>query len=92
MTGNNTEWEYTCNRCWGAGKLDWIEMAMGKPQPIRKLDANWKMETHADIEAMYSCDFEKEIIDAMGKEIAEKVDEEILGKIINLSVTKSKLR
>ena len=22
-----------CDRCWGARKLDWIEMAMGKPEP-----------------------------------------------------------
>ena len=22
-----------CNKCWGDGKLDWIEMAMGKPMP-----------------------------------------------------------
>jgi hypothetical protein len=23
-----------CDRCWGEGKLDWIEMAMGKKQPM----------------------------------------------------------
>ena len=23
----------TCQRCWGDGKLDWVEMAMGKPIP-----------------------------------------------------------
>ena len=22
-----------CDKCWGEGKLDWIEMAMGKPMP-----------------------------------------------------------
>ena len=89
----NSGWLSNCERCWGAGKLDWIEMAMGKPEPgPRKLDANWTMETAADIEAMFSSDLQKEILDSIGKEIAEKVDEEILGKIINLSVTKSKLR
>ena len=23
----------SCNRCWGAGKLDWIELIMGKERP-----------------------------------------------------------
>ena len=26
-------WRRPCDRCWGAGKLDWIEMAMGKESP-----------------------------------------------------------
>lgn len=33
---HHTDWAVkwrTCDRCWGAGKLDWIEMAMGKPLP-----------------------------------------------------------
>lgn len=31
------EWEQpaysSCERCWGSGKLDWIELAMGKERP-----------------------------------------------------------
>jgi len=31
------EWEQpaysSCKRCWGSGKLDWIELAMGKERP-----------------------------------------------------------
>ena len=31
------EWEQpaysSCQRCWGAGKLDWIELVMGKERP-----------------------------------------------------------
>ncbi len=32
----HTDWGVkwrTCDRCWGEGKLDWVEMAMGKPVP-----------------------------------------------------------
>ena len=32
-TGKYIEgYRITCQRCWGEGKLDWIEMAMGKQQ------------------------------------------------------------
>ena len=32
--GNFVEgFRITCHKCWGDGKLDWIEMAMGKPFP-----------------------------------------------------------
>ena len=24
----------SCDRCWGSGKLDWIELAMGKERPV----------------------------------------------------------
>jgi hypothetical protein len=91
LTGKN-DWDYTCDRCHGARKLDWIEMAMGKPNPRRRLKANWTMEMEKDLVAMYDVNLPGDIIDAMGKELAEKVDEEIVGKMINLSVTKSKLR
>lgn len=89
-----SEWEIQCNKCWGAGKLDWVERIMGKPDPnpYRTLNANWTMETHEELVALYDCDLEKEILDAMGKELAKKVDEEIIGNIIEFSITKSKLR
>lgn len=67
-------------------------MAMGKYVVRRKLKASWSMEVEKDLNTMYHVDLEKEILDSLGKELAEKVDEEIMGKIINLSVTKSKLR
>jgi hypothetical protein len=33
-----------CERCWGDGKLDWIEMAMGKAYPLDLLSSAlyWK--------------------------------------------------
>jgi hypothetical protein len=91
LTGKN-DWEYTCNKCWGAGKLDWIERIMGKPSPHHTLKGNWTIEVEDDLKALYDCDMEKEIIDAMSQELAKKVDEEIIGKMISLSITKSKLR
>jgi len=27
-------WEPTCNKCWGAGKLNWIENVFGKDHPV----------------------------------------------------------
>ena len=91
LTGRN-DWESTCTRCWGTKKLDWIEMAMGKPNPRRHLKGNWSMELEKELVAVYDVNLSGDIIDALGKELAEKVDEEIIGKIIDLSVTKSKLR
>jgi len=95
-TNPDGDWESTCDRCWGAGKLDWIERIMGKANPRRSLKANWTIEVEDDLRAMYDVNLESEIFDAMrkelAKELAEKIDEEIMGKIINLSITKTKLR
>lgn len=89
-----TEWEVQCNKCWGAGKLDWIERIMGKPDPnpCRTLKGNWTMEMNEDITTLYDINLDSEILDALSKELAEKIDEEIIGNIIEFSVTKTKLR
>lgn len=89
-----TDWEVQCNKCWGAGKLDWIERIMGKPNPfpLRTLKGNWTMEMPEDIVALYHCDLEQEIVDAMSYELSNKMDEEIIGNIIEFSVTQSKLK
>ena len=36
----------TCHRCWGDGKLDWIEMAMGKPN----LQGNYRINPCAGVD------------------------------------------
>jgi len=85
-------WENQCEKCWGAGKVDWISHIMGAPPPEpRRLEGTWTMEMHKDIKAVYSYDLEKEMIDSISKELAEKIDEEIIGNIVEFSVTKSKL-
>lgn len=86
------DWDYRCDRCWGAGKLDWIERIMGKPSPYHTLKADWTLEEQEDLCGLYDSDLGQKIIDAMSEEIAKEIDEEIIGKMINISVTKSKLR
>lgn len=70
-----------CDRCWGDGKLDWIDLIMGKPKPRRKLNAVWTVEMNDDIKALYDNSLSQEIIDTFAKEIAYKVDEEIMEEI-----------
>ena len=88
-----TDWYYNCDKCYGARKLDWVERIMGKanPFPKRALKANWTIEMEEDLVAIHDVNLESEIIDILAEELAEKVDEEIMGNIIELSVTKSKL-
>ena len=91
LTGKN-DWEYTCNKCYGAGKLDWIERIMGKapPEP-RTLNANWTMEMEEDITCLYGIDLNQDIVEAMSTELANEIDQEIIENIVEFSVTKSKL-
>jgi len=56
-------------------KLDW--------RPLRKLKAHWSLEAAKDINMMFSVNIEKEIIDALSKDIANEIDKEILEKLIN---------
>jgi len=92
LTGKN-EWEYTCDKCRGDGKVDWISNIMGKPvPPPRTLKGNWTIETHKDLESMYGVNLEQEMIDYLTMETAKDIDQEIIGNIVNFSVTKSKLK
>lgn len=92
-TGKKSDWLYQCDKCQGDGKVDWISHIMGvAPKPPRKLKGDWSMELEQDLNAMYGTDLHKEIVDYLGKELAEKVDEEIMENLIDISVTKSKLK
>jgi DnaJ-class molecular chaperone len=70
-----------CDRCWGAGKLDWIDLIMGKPNPHRTLKGNWTIKTYKDIKAFHSIDLEDEMVSILAKELAEEIDKEIMEKL-----------
>jgi len=79
-----------CSKCWGAGNLDWIDLIMGKPNPHRKLKGNWTIQTEKDLKAFHHIDLEQELLDSMGKEVAEAIDKEII-KEITLEIERKKL-
>jgi len=56
----------TCGKCFGDGKLDWIEAAMGKPSRMK----------------MYFTDVPQSMIDVLGEQIAKEIDKEILEKVM----------
>lgn len=49
----------------------------------RKLKARWSIEVEQDLSAMHNIDFEEEIMDLMAYEIAQEIDRELVGRIIN---------
>jgi hypothetical protein len=49
----------------------------------RKLKAIWSIEVEQDLSAMHSLDFEEEMMDLMAYEIAQEIDRELVGRIIN---------
>jgi DnaJ-class molecular chaperone len=57
----------TCGKCFGDGKLDWIEAAMGKQS---------KMKSFFDDNLVQS------MIDDMADKLAKKIDKEILETVI----------
>ena len=56
----------TCGKCYGNGKLDWIEAAMGKQSRMK----------------MYFTDIPQSMIDTLSEQIAKEIDKEILEKVI----------
>ena len=73
----------TCNRCFGVGKLDWIEACMGKIK--RRLKANWNVDFSEDMKCMFSSDLEKEVMNALGDEMAKDIDKEIMNELVRIS-------
>jgi hypothetical protein len=61
-----------CRKCYGEGKLDWIERIVGKP---RRLFGEW----HSSTEEM---NIPKDLMDKMAKEIADSIDKEIIESIL----------
>jgi len=85
---NNNEIDYdqkyvtypwVCDKCNGAGKLDWIENIVGK-QP-RVMKDSWTVD-FSTTEQLYSSDINP-IIDKLGEQIAKDIDKQILEGITN---------
>lgn len=88
-TGTKSDWLYNCDKCQGFGKVDWVSNITGIPNPFpRTLDANWTMEMEKDLIAMYDVNLPDEVMKSLGKELAEKIDSEMLEC---LKGTKSKI-
>jgi len=49
----------------------------------RKLKARWSIEAEQDLASMHNLDFEQEMMDFMAYEIAQEIDRELVGRIIN---------
>ena len=53
----------------------------------RKMSARWTFEAAQDAQAMHGLDVEAEIMAALAQEITAEIDQEILGKLMNLAGT-----
>jgi len=71
----------TCDKCWGDGKLDWVDLIMGKPSPYRTLKGDWTLELEEDLQMLYDVDLESNILDILAQDLAESIDEEIMETI-----------
>ena len=71
-----------CGKCFGHGKLDWIENIIGKVRKI--LSADWSFSSSANVKTIFSSNMEKELMETLAKEIAKEVDEEILRELTRL--------
>jgi hypothetical protein len=57
----------------------------------RKLKARWTIEVEQDLGAMHNIDFEEEIMDLMAYEIAQEIDRELVGRIVNAALAGGRL-
>ena len=84
-TGKKSDWQYTCDKCWGAGKVDWISHIMGAPNPFpRTLKGDWTLEMEKDLVAMHDVNLRDDIMKSLGEELANKIDQEIMGELSRL--------
>lgn len=67
--------EGTCLHCKGRGKVDWIDYAMNKEAPLRKLKANWTMELQEDLKALHGLGTDEELANILADEIMEGINE-----------------
>lgn len=68
-----------CPKCYGRGKLDWIENIVGR-QKLPPLEINFPDMTtknYADFQKEYICEF----VDEAAKNIAQDIDKELLKKL-----------
>ena len=79
-----------CDKCWEAKKLDWIEVAMGKPDPYEGMSVS--MSSHSSSSSsspkfrpLKKSQWEKEFEESsriFAEELKEWVDQEIINGII----------
>ena len=91
-----------CDKCWGAKKLDWVEMAMGKPDPMAGMSCSSSSCSSSSSNRSSSIrprktiqmpednlDILDEAARTMGDRIRDWLDKEIINEIIKeSSVTK----
>ncbi|MHA1816275.1 MAG: hypothetical protein ACTSX1_09735 [Candidatus Heimdallarchaeaceae archaeon] len=85
-----------CDKCWREGKLDWIEVAMGKPDPYAGLSTSCSSSsisptTYSDPEDQNP--FEKHLqdyVDKMSNDLQDYIDKDILGMFKYVFGTKYK--
>jgi len=69
-----------CDKCYGVGKLDWIEIIVGKEKPKPK-DFNFKISHMFENEI--TSDFSNKIINNVVEQMAKEIDKQILDMLIN---------
>lgn len=76
MFGTNYSYA-TCNKCFGTGKLDWIDNAKGgrTPRPLE-----FSFDTSASMSYM---NLSQTMLDEMAKDMAAEIDKEIFKSISN---------
>jgi RecJ-like exonuclease len=72
----------TCPKCRGAGKVDWLENILGKKRILR---GTFSYDDTAYMK------IPNEIMDEMGKRIAEDIDKEILESILQSAEQTNKI-
>lgn len=70
----------TCDRCFGDGILDWLEVILGKAK--RKLTARWTVDVSKEVQAFFNKDLDKTIMDALASELASDIDKKILEDLL----------
>lgn len=77
-----------CYKCRGTGKLDWVTNVMGRKKP-RMLTASFSQTSGSSI---FKNKIAKKYVDAMAREMAKKIDEEILESLSNPDSLKKYIR
>lgn len=67
-----------CPKCYGTGKLDWIENIVGKKADIINLSSNWGMSSTSISKSLRDVNLENEMADLLAKEMANQLDQDII--------------
>ena len=78
---DNEHWKY-CPRCLGAGKLDWVEIIVGKRPPSLKdgWTINWGPNYQLS-KNKFSSKQGQEIINKLATQISKDIDEDIIKEL-----------